>query len=321
MALRLDDRWVWDFWLAEEAGVYHAFYLQAPRSLGDADLRHWHASIGHSVSEDLVTWSEVGVALEPGPAGAWDDVATWTGSVLFANDTWYMFYTGASSAEDGLIQRIGVALSDDLRSWTKHPDNPILEADPRWYELLDKSSWHDQAWRDPWVYQTTMGFEMVLTARSRSGNPDERGVIGLATSPDLVSWVAQPPLTMPGEFGHMEVPQRVEIDGHDTLLFSCAADQRAERRSSRGGETSGCYALVLDGGAAPHSTTTALALDTPGLYSCRAITDPAGNWVLLGFVRSDDTGAFAGHISDPVLLGDAAPTLFGHTELRRNKRT
>jgi len=37
VTLRFDDRWVWDFWLADEGPLTHVFYLQAPRSLGDRD--------------------------------------------------------------------------------------------------------------------------------------------------------------------------------------------------------------------------------------------------------------------------------------------
>ncbi len=46
-----------------------------------------------------------------------------------------MLYTGINRGERGLIQRIGLATSDDLIHWTKHPANPVLEADERWYEL------------------------------------------------------------------------------------------------------------------------------------------------------------------------------------------
>ena len=81
MPLRLPDKWVWDFWLARERDRHHVFFLQAPRSLGDAELRHRNASVGHAVSSDLRSWTVLPDAIRPGPAGAWDDVATWTGSV------------------------------------------------------------------------------------------------------------------------------------------------------------------------------------------------------------------------------------------------
>ena len=48
-----------------------------------------------------------------------------------------MLYTGVNRAEGGLVQRIGLAASDDLVHWDKHPGNPVLEVDPEWYEVLD----------------------------------------------------------------------------------------------------------------------------------------------------------------------------------------
>ncbi|MEZ5080393.1 MAG: hypothetical protein R2878_07030 [Thermoleophilia bacterium] len=56
MTLALDDRWLWDFWTAQDGGRLHVFYLQAQKSLGDPDLRHWNVSIGHAVSADMERW-------------------------------------------------------------------------------------------------------------------------------------------------------------------------------------------------------------------------------------------------------------------------
>lgn len=64
--LRLDDCWVWDFWLAQVGLSYHIFYLQAPKSLGDERLRHRNATIGHAVSADLTSWSTLPDAFGPG---------------------------------------------------------------------------------------------------------------------------------------------------------------------------------------------------------------------------------------------------------------
>lgn len=40
-----------------------------------------------------------------------------------------MLYTGVNRAERGSIQRIGLAVFDDLVHWSKHAANPLLEAD------------------------------------------------------------------------------------------------------------------------------------------------------------------------------------------------
>src|SRR3954447_14006031 len=132
MPLQLPDKWVWDFWLARDEDRHHVFFLQAPRSLGRPDLRHRNASIGHAVSTDLRSWTVLPDALSPGEPGSWDDLATWTGSVLKHEGRWHMLYTGIGTADGGLIQRVGLATSDDLVSWTKHPENPVIEADGRW---------------------------------------------------------------------------------------------------------------------------------------------------------------------------------------------
>ena len=141
MTLRLADHWLWDFWFAVDGEDVHVFYLQAPRSLGDPELRHHHATIGHAVSRDLRRWEVLPDALGTGAPGAFDDLATWTGSVVRHDGRWHLFYTGIARAEAGAVQRIGHASSDDLLTWER--DGLLLEADPRWYDR--------EHWRDPWV--------------------------------------------------------------------------------------------------------------------------------------------------------------------------
>ena len=188
MTLELREHWLWDFWLATDGADHHLFYLQAPRSLGDPERRHWNASIGHAMSRDLQAWRVVDDALSVGPPGAFDDLATWTGSVLRWHDEWAMLYTGTSHAEEGLVQRIGLATSPDLHTWHRHGD-AVLEADSERYETLDLDMWHDEAWRDPWLTRLPDGSALALfTARSNTGARHDRGVVGRARSHDLRSW-------------------------------------------------------------------------------------------------------------------------------------
>jgi beta-fructofuranosidase len=105
----LPDKWVWDFWFAEDGGDHQLLYLQAPRALGDPELRHHHATIGHAVSADFASWQLLPDALAPGDPGSWDDLAVWTGSAITHAGAWSMLYTGVSRSEGGLGQRIGLA--------------------------------------------------------------------------------------------------------------------------------------------------------------------------------------------------------------------
>jgi beta-fructofuranosidase len=306
VALRLADDWVWDSWQADDGREFHLFYLHAPRSLGDQILRHVNATIGHAISPDLRHWQVLSNALEPGPEGAWDDVATWTGSVLRHGDTWFMCYTGVSSIEKGLIQRLGIATSPDLVTWTKHPSNPVSEADPRWYEQLNLEAWHDQAWRDPWVLPDPggNGFHALICARLPEGAPDDaRGVIGHAWSPDLVTWEARPPLSQPGEFGHMEVPQVEIVDGTPVLLFSSARRHTAAQRRARlpDGQC-GSFLAIGESLLGPWDIENARPIPVPDLYSARIVRDRAGEWQVLGFIDGSEHGAFVGELSDPVPL-------------------
>ena len=96
MAFNLPDHWVWDFWLADDGALHHLFYLHAPKSLGDPNLRHRNARIGHASSTDLREWTDHGQVFDAGAAGSFDGSATWTGSVVRGPDgLWRMFYTGS----------------------------------------------------------------------------------------------------------------------------------------------------------------------------------------------------------------------------------
>lgn len=301
--LELPDSWTWDFWLADTGEEYHLFFLRASRALLDPDRRHLRATVGHAVSVDLVNWRLLPDALVASDAGAWDDLATWTGSVVQADDgRWRMFYTGLSRGEKGLVQRVGCAVSDDLITWRREPDQPIAEADSRWYERLDLNSWTDEAWRDPWVYPDPQGdgWHMLITARANTGAADDRGVIGHARSKDLKNWTVQPPLSTPGAgFGQLEVPQVEVIDGRPILIFSCLGSELAHGNSETEG---GVWVAPAESLRGPFDIAASQRLTDESLYAGRIIRDRQDNWVLLAFRHSDANGNFRGGLADPMPL-------------------
>lgn len=300
--LRLPDHWVWDSWYTiDDDGLHHVFFLRASRALLDPERRHRRASIGHAVSRDLRNWDLVADALVPSDAPAWDDLATWTGSVVRGEDgRWYLFYTGVRDEGGGYAaQRIGLAISDDLYTWHRHGTKPLVEPDPTWYELGDRTDWPGEAWRDPWVFRAPGGdgWHMVLTAHAKDGDPLHRGVIGHATSPDLLNWTAGPPLTRPDGFGHLEAPQVAVVDGQPLLLFCSNLGVRAPSDS----------VWVVPGPSltGPWDLSLARPVPCPGLYAPRLVRDAEDRWHLIGFVSERD-GAFAGELSDPIAVGYTA---------------
>lgn len=305
MALKLNDKWLWDFWLAQDGSDYHIFYLQASNDFRYEWQRHFNVSIGHAVSKDLKNWTILPDVLKPSDdLEAFDNYTTWTGSVIKHENLWYMFYTGSMRQERGLIQRVGLATSNDLIRWEKHSKEPLVVAEPNYYELLDLDSWHDQAWRDPWVFERDGLFHMFVTARLKDGIADARGIIGHAVSKDLLEWQVCPPVTEPGEFGHMEVPQLVNIQDRYYLLFTVGHGQYSNARKARGvKKQTGTHYLVAENPLGPfrYLTDDFLSGDEYGtLYSGKLIQDSDGQWQFLAFKNSDERGNFIGELSDPI---------------------
>lgn len=297
--LRLDDKWVWDSWHAEDDdGRRHVFFLCAPRALLDADRRHHSARIGHAISSDLRSWQQVQDALTPAEQPGWDDLATWTGSVVRGPDRrWYMFYTGVSRAERGLVQRIGLAVSEDLMTWERHGTDPVAEADPTWYERLDPAAWYEEAWRDPWVFADPdgRGWHMLITARANGGPAQGRGVVGHARSIDLVQWTVEPPLSVTAGFGHLEVLQVAVIDGQPLLLFCTNAFA-----PSRGDATERIWTATGPSVLGPWDVANARPFSHPTLYAPRLVRDVDGSWTLIGFIDQVDD-KFVGELTDPII--------------------
>jgi beta-fructofuranosidase len=304
--LDLPDHWVWDFWVCrDDLDLFHAFFLKAPRSLGDPQLRHRHASVGHATSPDLSTWTRVEDALGPQPEPAFDDLAVWTGSTVRApGGEWRMFTTGLSRAEDGRVQRIGVATSGDLSAWRRSP-MPLLEADPRWYAVVGAGQ-DETHWRDPWVFCADDGvWHLLATARSaRTGG----AVIAHALSRDLGTWEVVPPLSLPSRrFAWAEVLSVTRVEGCWALLFSCLSDQMPSDPPGAGGVWSMPVpdAAWTDGAGAGDpllDLDAASRLTTESLYVGKLVPLGDGTVRFLAFHHQDGEGRFVGGVVDPLAV-------------------
>ncbi len=310
MVLALSDKWVWDSWYVRDGDLWHGFFLQADKSLGDPELRHWNVTIGHAVSRDLTSWTYLGTCLAPSVSPAWDDKTTWTGSVVQDSDgLWHLFYTGTSAAEDGLLQRIGHAVSRDLHDWQRVGNGLALDRTSETYEEFREDRWHDRAFRDPWVMRDPEGQGWLMAFTARQGGIDdtlEAGAIGFATSPNLYDWHLEDPIFV-GGFGQLEVPQIFTIDGRWYCLFCTGADCWSESAIDRvGPAVSGNHYLIGDTPRGPWRLAPGPMFDgadPTDRYAARIVFD-GGVPKLLGFRWFDRQGArFIGEIADPARIG------------------
>ena len=113
---------------------------------------------------------------------------------------------------------LGVA-AGDRRLSLRERFRPQFSAEP-WYESLpapgDMAILHDEAQS---VYRA------FFSARRRSGrDPERRGCVGSATSPDLRSWSTEPPIFAPNRFSDLVAP-RIFSDGGRHVLFYATPEQ------------------------------------------------------------------------------------------------
>jgi beta-fructofuranosidase len=306
MVIALPDKWIWDSWYARDGDLWHGYFLQADKTLGDPDLRHFNVTQAHATSRDLRAWTHLGTCFAPAAGPAWDDYTTWTGSVVQGPDgMWHLFYTGTSHADEGMKQRIGHATSRDMHRWERVGDGLVLDLGPG-YEEFSPGHWHDRAMRDPWVMRDPAGdgWVMYFTARVPGvQEPNAGGAIGFATSPDLGVWTLQPPVYAGGSFGQMEVPQVFAHGARWYCLFCTSAEHWSEAYAAGypGRPVSGTHYLVADDPRGPWTVAPGPFLD--GADPCRRyaarILDTGAGLVLLGFAYHPDGAPFVGEITDP----------------------
>jgi beta-fructofuranosidase len=151
-------------------GRYHLFYQWNPYEPEDRHM-HW----GHAVSEDLLHWTDLPIALAPEPEGPDPGGCYSGGSLINMEGVPTLVYHGAHKGTC-----IATSTDDFLVRWTKHPANPVIRTpqpgDPDYgkYALFDPTAWIEGD-----TYYALVGNKIP-------------GVEGDATSlfksPDLLHW-------------------------------------------------------------------------------------------------------------------------------------
>lgn len=203
-------------------GTYHVFFL---KTIAAHDGNRFdHLKWGHAVSKDLLHWEELPVAIRCGKTGP-DKEGCWTGSVIYANGIYYMFYTGWNPVKGDHAKKrnqyrktqpstICLATSKDAVRWKKYSGNPILLRDEKKY------AWGD--WRDPYVfyYEEEKCYWMTITSRLYDVADAFGGSVALAKSNDLVNWKVFEPIYAPGNICPPEVTDVFKLGNFWYLVYS-----------------------------------------------------------------------------------------------------
>jgi len=175
------DGWqVWDFCLIEHEDLYRIFYLAVPESDADpmASDSIWMAS-----SPDLIHWSEPQAVLSVS-WDAWEAGAVWAPDVVFdeVSGKWWMAYTGVALNRS---QSICMASSEDLVTWTKSAQNPVVSPDHPPFFYFPDNGWAEC--RDPYLYHKGDRWHMLATVKT-DDLENGRGALLHAASMDLETW-------------------------------------------------------------------------------------------------------------------------------------
>ena len=164
-------------------GRYHMFYQYVPAG---QERVHW----GHTVSDDLVRWRDLPIALYPDR-----EKDCYSGQTLVEADRVIAIYHGTQAGN-------AIATSSDplLLNWKKHPGNPVIPIVP-----VDENGVPYRVF-DPCIWREDDGYYSLSGVYWHGGRRiDCRGVAHVFRSPDLTHWEHVGPLieagldTEPGE--------------------------------------------------------------------------------------------------------------------------
>ncbi|MEG9436132.1 glycoside hydrolase family 32 protein [Edaphobacter sp. HDX4] len=199
-------------------GKYHMFFQYNPHAAVWGDM-HWN----HAVSEDMIHWRHMPVAMAPTPGGP-DEEGVFSGTAFVQNGKVGMMYTGVkkSSLKEATIkdsslcetQCIAMANDDDLSSFTKIAE-PVIAKPPAGMQVngfRDPSPWKQGDW---WYTPIACGF------------PDIGGSLLLYRSRDLRSWEfvkifaqREPSFEAYMPWDVWECPEFFALGNRHVLLFS-----------------------------------------------------------------------------------------------------
>jgi len=200
-------------------GKYHLFYQWYPYNTHWGTM-HW----GHAISDDLISWEHLGIALYP--SKDYDMNGVFSGSAIDINGVMHLYYTGAkyitpdpentqAPVNWGSWQSQALITSEDGFNFDNIKDKkqiiPVIE-DKEIADPLDT--------RDPKVWRDGDTYYMCLA----STHNKEKGVLLVYRSSDAINWELYSRVESESLGSILECPDmlRLRISGflfHRLLVF------------------------------------------------------------------------------------------------------
>lgn len=267
-------------------GEYHAFFQHNPYDTKWGPM-HW----GHAVSEDLIHWQELPIALSPDEEYE-NDGGCFSGSAVEKDGILFLFYTGVSKKWG---QAQCVVTSRDGIHFEKYADNPVIRCAP------PEGS---RDFRDPKVTKISDKYYMVCgTGKNKVGK------VVFYSSTDLFDWQYEGVLYegTKQDGSVLECPDFFAFGDKYLLLFS------------RMGKKSNATAFVYGDFDGKRFTPISFSSPEAGphFYAPQTFLDDKGRRILIAWLYSwdkllDAGATYAGALTIPreIFLSDGKIALY-----------
>ncbi|EKQ57923.1 MULTISPECIES: glycoside hydrolase family 32 protein [unclassified Clostridium] len=188
---------------------YHLFYQHNPYEAVWGPM-HW----GHAVSEDLIKWDYLPIALAPDKD--FDRNGCFSGSAIEKDEKLYLMYTGhittGPDEKEDYKQVQCLAYSEDGIDFIKHESNPVIDTK----QVPKNSSSKDI--RDPKTYKVGEFYYTFLGSNNNCGE----GQVLMFKSKDLINWdFVNVTAKSHGDLGeNWECPDLFSLQDKEVLIVS-----------------------------------------------------------------------------------------------------
>jgi hypothetical protein len=205
-----------------DACLFHLFWMRHNDALAPKDTE---LDFGHAVSTDLYNWTQLDSVMHVQP-GTWDSSHVWAPTIIRRDGVWYMFYAGVVDVPYAWpwYQRIGVATSTDLMTWT-HYDEPVYTGNMVPWAFADSSQFDGAQFRDPFVMDDPdhPGQWLMYYVTEAAIAPGQLLIAAARNEGALSPWVDVGPMWCSEAFRYWGWCESPHLFKHDSLWFMFAS--------------------------------------------------------------------------------------------------